>query len=110
MVGLLHGGIYLFFNQSLDSNYFFEVYLGNFFFTLILLIGLLQAFNGFSHYVAWLYIIASGLKFGLFFLLLWPLYREDGDVNKLEKITFFIPYITGLFLETKFLISKLNKI
>ena len=98
------------FEISFKDSHFLQVYGGNFSIGLLLLIGLLKAFNNHSYYVAWLYLLASGLKFGLFFLLLWPLYYQDGEVTYLEKITFIIPYTTALFLETKTLIAKLNKI
>jgi len=109
-VGFAHAGLYFLFEISFQESYFLAVYLGNFFVTLALLFGLVKAFNKYSHYVAWLYLLASGLKFGLFFLLLWPLYRQDGEISNLEKITFIIPYSAALFLETRTLITKLNKI
>ena len=95
---------------SLSKIYFVEVYAAIFGFTFLFLWALLRAFNSLSHYVAWLYILSSGIKFGLFFLLLWPMFKADGEVSVLEKTTFLIPYCTSLVLETKILIGKLNKI
>ena len=93
-----------------DKAHFVEVYSAIFGVTFLFLWALLRAFNQLSHYVAWLYFMASGVKFGLFFLFLWPLFKADGVVTVLEKATFLIPYCSSLILETRILISKLNKI
>lgn len=89
---------------------FFQIHGSVFFITLLLLIVLVRAFNGYSHNVAWLYLLGSALKFGLFILFLWPLFKADGEVSILEKTSFLIPYCCSLILETRILISKLNKI
>jgi hypothetical protein len=109
-IAILHGtGLYLL-EIPLDKAHFVEVYLAIFGFTFLFLWALLRAFDQLSHYVAWLYLIASGVKFGLFFLFLWPVFKANGLVTVLEKITFLIPYCSSLVYETKILISRLNKI
>ena len=90
--------------------FFWECYLGNFFFARILLWGLNKAFDHLSHTVAWIYLFASGLKFGLFFLLLHPLFKADGILTVAERFSFFVPYFTALILETALLINRLNKL
>lgn len=110
LTAALHAAVLFFLEYGFTEAFFVEVYLGNFAISLLFLWGLLAAFSRYSHYVAWLYMLASGLKFALFFLLLWPLFKQDGAVSVLEKTSFLIPYFTGLFLETGILISKLNKI
>ena len=109
-ISLLHAiGLY-FLEIPFEKAHFVEVYLAIFGFTFLFLWALLRAFNQLSHYVAWLYLIASGVKFALFFLFLWPAFKADGVVTVLEKTTFLIPYCSSLVLETRILISKLNKI
>ena len=76
----------------------------------LLLWGLLKAFDRLSHSIAWIYLLASSVKFILFIFWLWPLFKADGIVSSLERFSFFIPYLTGLVLETGILIFKLNKI
>jgi hypothetical protein len=110
LVGGLHAVIYYLNDLSFQKTSFVESYAGNLLLTLLLLMGLLKAFEHYSHYVAWLYLVGSALKFGGFFLILWPIFHQDGSFSFLEKLTFLIPYLTGLFLETGILISKLNKI
>ena len=52
----------------------------------------------------------SLFKFILFFVFFNPAYKADGVVQKMEVLTFFIPYFVGLSLETEILVQKLNKI
>lgn len=110
MVCVLHSMVLFLLGHSFTEAYFVEVYLGNFALSILFLWGLLAAFNRYSHNVAWLYMLLSAVKFALFFFLLWPVFKQDGQVTILEKTSFLTPYFTGLFLETRILISKLNKI
>ena len=57
-----------------------------------------------------LFLGSSLLKFVLFFFLFYPTYKADGVVEKIEVLTFFVPYFVGLSLETGILVQKLNKI
>jgi hypothetical protein len=38
-----------------------------------------------------------------------PIFKENDVVSKTEFLSFFIPYLLSLFVETKSLISLLNK-
>lgn len=109
-ISLLHAIGLCFLEIPFDKAHFVEVYLAIFGITFIFLWALLRAFNQLSHYVAWLYLMASGVKFGLFFLFLWPVFKADGQFSALEKTTFLIPYCCSLILETRILIVRLNKI
>lgn len=53
---------------------------------------------------------SSLLKFALFFVFFYPTYHADGDVDKTEFITFFIPYALALIAETRFLVAEMNKL
>ncbi len=59
--------------------------------------------------LGYIFMAGSLLKFGVFFLLFQPLYKEDGDMSRMEFLTFFVPYMACLILETFFLIKLLNK-
>ncbi|MEP1488908.1 MAG: DUF6168 family protein [Algibacter sp.] len=41
----------------------------------------------------------SMLKFVFFFILFYPGYNADGDLSRLEFLTFFIPYVISLIAE-----------
>ena len=51
----------------------------------------------------------SFLKFGAYFIFFHPQFRSDGDVIKLEAISFLTPYLVCLTIEIYFLIKLLNK-
>lgn len=58
--------------------------------------------------IGFLFMAGSFLKFIFFFLLFYPTYKSDGDMSRLEFASFFVPYLTCLFLET-FFTSKMLK-
>lgn len=51
----------------------------------------------------------SGLKFLVFFIVLQPLYNEDGNMSIIEFGMFFIPYFVTTATETIALVRILNK-
>lgn len=51
----------------------------------------------------------SFLKFATYFILFHPEFKSDGNVVKLEAISFLIPYLICLSIEIYFLIKLLNK-
>ena len=61
-----------------------------------------------STYIGWSFLAFSSLKFLFFFLLLWPEINADGHVSIYEAISFFIPYLSCLFMELGFLAKRLN--
>lgn len=50
----------------------------------------------------------SLLKFALFFLLFYPNYNNDGDLSRIEFLTFFVPYVICLITECVILSKFLN--
>lgn len=61
-----------------------------------------------SNYVGWAFIALSGLKFVLFFILIWPEIRRDGVTSSAEFASFFVPYLGCLLMELRFLAKRLN--
>jgi hypothetical protein len=110
MVALVHFFTLYFLEISFSQTLFFEVYISVFLITFLLLFVLIRAFKRMSNYVAWLYLVGSVLKLWLFMLLLWPVFKADGQLSTLEKTIFLIPYCSSLILETRILIIRLNKI
>ena len=110
LVALVHFFTLYFLEISFLQALFFEVYISVFLITFLLLFGLIRAFKRMSNYVAWLYLVGSVLKFWLFMLSLWPVFKADGQLSTLEKTIFLIPYCSSLILETRILIIRLNKI
>lgn len=62
-----------------------------------------------SNYLGFIFMGSSGLKFAFFFVMFYPTYKADLDLDKLEFTSFFVPYALALILETTSLIKILNK-
>ena len=60
--------------------------------------------------IGFLFMTGSLLKFVIFFLVFYPVYREDGQMDKLEFASFFIPYALGLVIETIFTAKMLKSL
>ena len=54
----------------------------------------------FRNEIGYLFMGGSFLKFAVFFIFFYPVYKEDGDITRLEFATFFVPYVTCLIIET----------
>ncbi|WP_040252947.1 DUF6168 family protein [Psychroserpens mesophilus] len=59
--------------------------------------------------LGFLFLGGSVLKFAVFFIVFYPVYKADGSISKLEFAAFFVPYILSLILETLSLAKWLNK-
>lgn len=59
--------------------------------------------------LGWVYLLTSGLKFLLFYALIYPNFQNDEFIHKQHPLTFFIPYSVALFLEIYQLIKILNR-
>lgn len=59
--------------------------------------------------LGFLFLGGSVLKFVVFFIVFYPVYKADGTISKLEFAAFFVPYILSLILETLSLAKWLNK-
>jgi hypothetical protein len=110
VVLLIHLGILSVLETHLWDNKLLLSYGSNFCLAAIILWTLFKVFERNTEHVGMLFMGSSLLKFMLFFLVFYPAYKADGNIQKSEAITFFIPYFTGLFLETGILVRKLNKI
>lgn len=59
--------------------------------------------------IGFLFMAGSFLKFIVFFIVFYPSYKTDGDMNKLEFAAFFVPYAICLIMETVFTAKMLQK-
>lgn len=73
-------------------------------------LGLYRLRKKFVQSMGFIFLAGTALKFLVFFLVFNPIYKEDGVVERTEFITFFIPYVLNLVVETTFLVRVLNKI
>ena len=61
-----------------------------------------------KNYIGYLFIGGSFLKFVIFFILFYPMYKSDGKMDRLEFAAFFVPYAIALVIETIFTIKMLK--
>ena len=66
--------------------------------------------NKLSNAIGYLFMGGSLLKFVVFFLVFYPIFKEDGEVSKLEFASFFVPYLVSLCLETFYSAKMLNQL
>lgn len=62
-----------------------------------------------AHNLGFIFMGSSFVKFAVFFMVFYPVYKSDGDVSKIEFAQFFVPYAISLTVETLFLIKILNE-
>ena len=60
--------------------------------------------------LGFIFMLASMLKFVFFFILFYPEYNADGNLTRLEFLTFFIPYVICLITESVLLSKFLNSL
>jgi len=66
--------------------------------------------NKYRDLLGFFFLGGSLLKFALFFIFLYPFYNQDGSLERLEFLVFFVPYGFALVLETYFLVKLLNTV
>ena len=60
-------------------------------------------------YIGFLFMFGSLLKFAVFFVWFYPIFKMNGDINGFEFSIFFIPYFISLLFETYELGKMLNR-
>ena len=59
--------------------------------------------------LGFLFLAGSGLRFLVFFLLFYPVFKADGMMTRSEFAVFFLPYGLSTAIETGFLVRVLNR-
>lgn len=62
-----------------------------------------------SQYLGFVFLVGSALKFLIYFLVFDPLFKQDGDLTRVEFFLFFVPYFASLAVETFALVKLLGK-
>lgn len=119
MIGLLFGIVALAFGvhvlvlhfmaEPLWANQIAKSYLVNAALAAVILAAIVKAPAKFKNSLGFMFMGGSFLKFVVFFLVFYPAYNADGEIDNFEFSTFFIPYALCLILETTLLINKLNR-
>jgi len=85
-------------------------YLLNAIMALIVFFALYIFRNKYRDLLGFFFLGGSLLKFTLFFIFLYPAFNQDGALERLEFLAFFVPYGFALVLETFFLVKLLNTV
>jgi hypothetical protein len=99
--------------SSVLSNFNLNILIGSYFvnFLMATLIFTILIFlkQKHSHLLGFIYMGGSLLKFAVYFLIFSPIFKADGQIDKMEALIFLIPYFTCLAFETTYLIKLINK-
>lgn len=117
-LGLLFATLLLFFIGHIGVLYFLEAplfqnriilsYSVNYLLALGLLYFVQSNFNKQASNTAFIFLLGSAIKFGVFFILFYPHYNADSQMQSTEFAAFFVPYAICLTLEVLFLSKELN--
>ena len=105
----LHLFVLHFFNLPLFNDKIILSYLINLTTAILIYSLLFKLKNILKTQLGFLFMGGSFLKFILFFVLLYPIYRADNTISKTELTAFFIPYTITLILELFYISKWLNK-
>ncbi|NQX97339.1 MAG: hypothetical protein HRT73_05585 [Flavobacteriales bacterium] len=105
----IHIAVLDFLSLPLFENKIIDSYFVNFFLTIFIFVGLMKFKDKFAESLGYIFFMGSFIKFIVFFILIYPSFNENGDVSKLEFLSFFISYAFSLFFEVIFIIKILNK-
>ena len=94
--------------KPLFDNFILPSYLFNYLITLILFVVLLISSKIKDAFLGWFFFITSGLKFLAFFIIIYPLFNLNGAIQKVELVTFLLPYSLCLTIEIQQLSKFLN--
>ena len=106
----LHLGLLILFDLPIWAHQLSLSYQLNFVLACSIMWALFRVLEKNKDQISFFFMGSSLFKFILFFVLFYPGYKADGVVQKIEVLTFFVPYFVGLSLETGILVQKLNKI
>lgn len=105
-------GIHIFILDTLKlpkfNHLIVESYLVNAFLAIIIYTSLFLLKKKYLDVLGFIFMAGSFLKFGVYFIFFYPSFKADGLIIKQEALSFLIPYIFSLIIETYFLVKLLN--
>ena len=110
IVGIFFGHISIlsYFEIPPFQNFIIYAYLFNYVIASAIVSGLYIIRKKYKDNLASLFLIGSLFKFILFYVVFYPMYKEDGSMSRMEFFTFFIPYFSCLIMEALALILLLR--
>ena len=108
MVFLIHVIVLYLLKNPLFENLIVSSYIINYSLALIIYATLFLLKKKYEHILGFIFMGGSFLKFGIYFLLFYPVFKQNGTIETLEATSFLTPYISCLIIETFYLIKLLN--
>ena len=109
MVFLIHLAVLYMLKNPLFENLIVSSYVVNYSLALIIYATLFLLKKKYEHILGFIFMGGSFLKFGIYFLLFYPVFKQNETIETIEATSFLIPYITCLIIETFYLIKLLNQ-
>jgi len=104
----LHLAILYFLEKPLFENMIMSSYSINFILAAIVLLVIEKTMNKKSAQAGFVFMAGSALKFLVFFIVFYPSYQADGEMQTVEFMAFFIPYAICLIADVLYLSKQLN--
>jgi len=82
----------------------------NFLLAFLIVVVLSIYINKLKSYIGFLFMFGSLLKFAVFFIWFYPVFKMDGAISSFEFSIFFVPYSISLLFETLELGKMLNEV
>lgn len=108
VVFFIHTKIVSFFETDVFGNRIIPSYIVNYSLAIIIFSGLLKFKEKYLDILGFVFMGGSMLKFAIFFIFFNSYFKEDGLVTSFEALSFLIPYIVCLIIETFYLVKLLN--
>lgn len=96
-------------NQPIFSNLIIESYVVNVILAIIIYSSLYLLKKKYLDMLGFIFMGGSFLKFAVYFIFFYPVFKEDGAIIRQEATSFLIPYIASLIVETYYLVKLLNE-
>jgi FtsH-binding integral membrane protein len=95
----VHLAILYWLKMSLFDNAILLAYGVNVFIAIVIFWMIFKLKENYKEQLGFVFMLGSLLKFLVFFVVFFPLYKADGDIAKVEIATFFVPYLSCLLIE-----------
>ncbi len=104
----IHLFVLSFTDHSLFGNQIILSYVVNYILAAVVLIVVEKTLQNNSSQAGFVFMAGSALKFLVFFLVFYPIYKADDEMQAVEFAAFFIPYAICLIAEVIYLSKQLN--
>lgn len=106
---IVHAGLLNYLKLSFFDFYVLRSYWVNYLMAVLIFILLLVLKKKFFHLLGFVFMAGSFLKFGVFFVFFYPIFKQDLIITPFETTSFLVPYFTCLIVEVYYLSKLLNQ-